>query len=368
MKDSGYDSNTAVIARRASGYARGPNGLENAGYVNMTVPLSAGGLYSTTEDLLKWEQGLFGGKLLNPESLGKMTTPFKNNYAFGVGVEERAGHKVISHNGGIQGFVTQLDYYPEDKLTIGVLANLEVAPVGQIASQLAAVAHGQAVQLTTEREQTAVDPKILARYVGVYRLGPGADFLITLDGTQLNSKLGAQQVVPVFPQSETLFFAKVVDAQIEFTKMDAQGVPGELILHQNGRDQPAPRISDVEAKQIADDAKEIADATAKALERVKDQKQDPRTEAALRRDIEELRTGQPKYEQMSSNLANATRQQLPQLQAAIKQLGAVESVTFKGVGPGGADIYDVKFEHGSTEWRLMMQSDLKIANVGFRAQ
>ena len=94
----------------------------------------------------------------------------------------------------------------------------------------------------------------------------------------------------------------------------------------------------------------------------------PRTEAALRRDIEELRTGQPKYELMSSGLANVTRQQLPQLQATINQLGAVQSVTFKGVGPGGADIYDVKFEHGSTEWRIMMQSDLKVASVGFRPQ
>src|SRR5215831_6006600 len=50
MKDSGYDSNSAVIERRAAGYAPGKNGPENAGFVNMTVPLSAGALYSTTED------------------------------------------------------------------------------------------------------------------------------------------------------------------------------------------------------------------------------------------------------------------------------------------------------------------------------
>ena len=70
--------------------------------------------------------------------------------------------------------------------------------------------------------------------------------------------------------------------------------------------------------------------------RFKDQTQDPRTEAALRRDIEELRLGQPRYERMSSGLAGITRQQLPQLQATIAQRGAVVSVTFKGVGPGGA--------------------------------
>src|SRR5690242_13232765 len=60
MKDSGYDSNSAIIERRAAGYSPGKNGEpENAGFVNMTIPLSAGALYSTTEDLLRWEQGLF---------------------------------------------------------------------------------------------------------------------------------------------------------------------------------------------------------------------------------------------------------------------------------------------------------------------
>ena len=58
MKDSGYDSNSAVIAHRASGYVHGTNGFENAGFIHMSVPHAAGALYSTTEDLLKWEQGL----------------------------------------------------------------------------------------------------------------------------------------------------------------------------------------------------------------------------------------------------------------------------------------------------------------------
>jgi CubicO group peptidase (beta-lactamase class C family) len=63
MKDSGYDSNSAIIPHRAAGYVPGPTGSTNAGFINMTVPLSAGALYSTTEDLLRWEQGLFGGKV-----------------------------------------------------------------------------------------------------------------------------------------------------------------------------------------------------------------------------------------------------------------------------------------------------------------
>src|SRR6202035_2343797 len=55
MKDSGYDSNSAIIPHRAAGYVPGPTGPSNAGFINMTVPFSAGALYSTSEDLLRWE-------------------------------------------------------------------------------------------------------------------------------------------------------------------------------------------------------------------------------------------------------------------------------------------------------------------------
>ena len=84
MKDSGYDSNSAIVQRRAAGYTRGSNGPVNAPFVHMSTPFSAGALYSTTEDLARWNQGLFGGKLLSGQSLEKMVTPFKNNYAFGI--------------------------------------------------------------------------------------------------------------------------------------------------------------------------------------------------------------------------------------------------------------------------------------------
>jgi CubicO group peptidase (beta-lactamase class C family) len=142
MKDSGYDSNSAIIAHRAAGYAPSDKGLINAGYIDMSIPLSAGALYSTTEDLLRWEQGLFGGKLLSVASLQKMTTPFKNDYAFALAVRDANGHKLIEHGGGIEGFNTQLSYYPDDKLTIVVLANQNTGATGDIASKLAALVHG----------------------------------------------------------------------------------------------------------------------------------------------------------------------------------------------------------------------------------
>jgi CubicO group peptidase (beta-lactamase class C family) len=242
MKDSGYDSNSAVIARRAAGYAPGSNGPVNAGFINMTVPFSAGALYSTTEDLLKWELGLFGGKVLSAASLQKMTMPVKSEYALGLQVRTVNGRKVIDHGGGIEGFNTLLAYYPDDKLTVVVLGNLNGAAPGSIALYLGALALGQSVTLPSERKVITLDPKVLSRYVGEYEMSPGTLMRITIENDQLRARLANQAAIPVFPESETLFFAKVVDAQIEFSGADAQGRATQLTLHQNGRDTVAKRV------------------------------------------------------------------------------------------------------------------------------
>jgi len=252
MKDSGYDSNSAIILRRASGYGPGKDGPMNAEFIHMSIPFSAGALYSTTEDLLRWQRGLFGGKLLSAASLAKMTTPFKDDYACGVGVRTVNGRRVIDHGGGIEGFNTFLAYYPDDKLTVVALSNLNGGAPQQIVSQLAAIARGEKVELPSERKEISVAPKILQQFVGTYQLAPKVNMMITIESGQLISQVSGQGKVPLFATSETKFFPKVVDAEIEFGK-DDKGVVTHLVLHQGGRDMKASRTSDkvVEHKEIA---------------------------------------------------------------------------------------------------------------------
>ncbi len=249
MNDSGYDSTSAIIPRRAAGYRRLKGGPENAGFVHMSVPFAAGALYSTTEDLLLWQQGLFGGKLLSAESLAKMITPFKKDYALGVAVRTASGRKMISHGGGIEGFTTFLAYYPDDKVTAVALSNLvRGAPPGQIVGYLAAIAHGEKVQLPSERKEITVAPAVLEQYVGTYEIAPKVNMMIRLDADQLTGQVSGQGKLPLFAQSETKFFLKVVDAEIEFGK-DDEGAVTHLVLRQGGRDTKALRTSDTVAER-----------------------------------------------------------------------------------------------------------------------
>jgi CubicO group peptidase (beta-lactamase class C family) len=147
MKDSGLDSNATIIPRRAAGYTNSATGLVNAGFVHMSVPHGAGAMYSTTEDLLRWERGLFGGKVLSEASLRKMTTPFKNNYALGVSVVTLNGKTRITHGGGIQGFNTALSYDPDARIVVVVLANVNGPAADNLALALMFAARGEAVSV-----------------------------------------------------------------------------------------------------------------------------------------------------------------------------------------------------------------------------
>jgi serine-type D-Ala-D-Ala carboxypeptidase/endopeptidase len=101
--------------------------------------------------------------------------------------------------------------------------------------------------LAQEKKEVAVAPQVLQQYVGVYELAPTFKISVTIEGSQLMAQASGQPKLPVYAGSETKFFYKVVDAQIEFFK-DAKGVVSHLVLYQNNQEMKAPRISTVVAE------------------------------------------------------------------------------------------------------------------------
>jgi len=199
---------------------------------------------------------------------------------------------------------------------------------------------------TDEPAVQVLDAAVLDRYVGAYQMAPSAVLAITRTGSQMFAQLSGQPRLEIFAQSETEFFYKVVKAQISF-QTDAQDHTTALVLHQNGEDHRAARIDDATAQQIS-----------AALDaRIQSQTATPGSERALRHLIDGIVTGNPPFAEMSPQLADATRQQLSRLQAAMAQLGAVQSVEFRGVGSQGWDIYDVRQEHGVSQWRIALGTD-----------
>jgi D-alanyl-D-alanine carboxypeptidase len=142
MNDSGYDHNLEILPRRAAGYVKTPMGLSNAPYIDMTWPHAAGALYSTVDDLGRWDQALSAGKLIGAASYQALFTPAKGDYAFGWFVRERGGRQEIGHGGGIHGFSTSILRYPADKLCVIVLSNIIPSRCEKIGQDLAAIVLG----------------------------------------------------------------------------------------------------------------------------------------------------------------------------------------------------------------------------------
>jgi CubicO group peptidase (beta-lactamase class C family) len=148
MMDTGFDSHTKIIPRRASGYENRRGELRNAAALDMRQPYAAGGLYSTVEDLLKWDQALYTDRLLPTAAKQLMWTPFKENYAYGWLVSapmpnQFGGHRRIEHGGGINGFSSTIIRLPEPNVTAIVLANNESLNASAIGRDLLAIFYGE---------------------------------------------------------------------------------------------------------------------------------------------------------------------------------------------------------------------------------
>ena len=83
MDDTGYDQAETIVERRAAGYRLAGGKLENAAPVNMAGPYSAGALYSTAEDLYKWDRALYTEAILPRSALELMWTEVSSNYGYG---------------------------------------------------------------------------------------------------------------------------------------------------------------------------------------------------------------------------------------------------------------------------------------------
>lgn len=239
MTQSGYDSR-ALIPHRAAGYTPTAQGIVNADPIDMTVPQGAGGLYSTTRDLLKWEQGLYAGRLLRPLSLRTLTTAVKDDYAFGLFVKRAGGATSFSHTGGIEGFNTYMAYDPDRKIAVIVLGNLNGPAPSKLGESLLTLSRGQAVVLPSERKAIALPADALNAYAGSYAFSPNFALTLRIEGGKLMAQASGQQALELFPEGADSFFYRAVDAQISFTR-DSSGAIKGLVLHQGGRDLPAVR-------------------------------------------------------------------------------------------------------------------------------
>jgi bla regulator protein BlaR1 len=212
----------------------------------------------------------------------------------------------------------------------------------------AAETQGGAPQ-ASERTEIKLPEATLDRYVGNYQLNAQVFIEISRQADMLKARVTGQPAFEIYPQSEHKFFWKVVDAQIDF----ANDGTGAATLHQWGKDFPLTRV----------DAGTAAQAQAALDARVASQVATPGSEAALRKAIDAMTNSTANDDLMEPVLADVLKGKQDQISAMMKQLGPVQSITFKGVGDMGWDVYDVQHANGKLTYRISLSPSGKIAGL-----
>lgn len=139
MNSSGYYDPPALVANRANGYYWANGGFVNAPILNQSLTFSGGGIHSTTQDLLRWDQALYSEKLVSQQSLKEMFTPFLSGYAYGWKIASMHGKKMAGHSGSYNGFSSFIARYADDGVVIIVLSNSDRTSAAKVAIDVSAM-------------------------------------------------------------------------------------------------------------------------------------------------------------------------------------------------------------------------------------
>jgi CubicO group peptidase (beta-lactamase class C family) len=218
----------SVLAYRARGYSKTETGgWKNAEQFSMELVYSAGSVISTVTDVYTWQNALLCGKIISPEMLAKMTTPYLKNYGYGLTIDTVEHHRRIWHGGAMPGFTSYLSSFPANGISVVVFSN-NFSNSNVVGEALADIVFDRTVQLPYKIVERPINTAVLKRYPGKYQLFQSAGTmnfeLITEAGKLYLKPEGASDFkMELKPESETrFFFARDHDQEIEF------------ILDQNG--------------------------------------------------------------------------------------------------------------------------------------
>lgn len=146
MTNSGYEHSDKTYDNKAKGYVSSLGDFKPARFLEMTIPYSAGSIYSTVEDMYKWDRALYTNTLLSEPMKEIMFKPVLNNYALGWQViEQPIGDKkvkVVTHSGGIFGFNSLITRLTDDNKFVMVLNNFEGGNINQLTLGIVNILYG----------------------------------------------------------------------------------------------------------------------------------------------------------------------------------------------------------------------------------
>ncbi|MCA9629484.1 MAG: beta-lactamase family protein [Myxococcales bacterium] len=183
MTHSGADGPTRRIDLAQGHSVHGADQLVTAEPDDPSVAFSAGAIYTSASDLLKWDRALANGTLLSPRTETFRTTPAKGDYACGVVMDSFQGVLYEVHSGAISGFDADLVRVPERDLLIAFLGNNDGFDSSRITRKVLKM-------ILTERPEAPIEERPLGHFDATAGEGVVGDYRLTAASRQaLRGKL-----------------------------------------------------------------------------------------------------------------------------------------------------------------------------------
>jgi CubicO group peptidase (beta-lactamase class C family) len=256
MLNTGVYDNSVNYMDEAIGYSWENQEIALALDWDMTWAGGAGNMYSTVEDLNKWNEALFSGKVLGKDMMLEAMTPVKLNngeeatafgstYGYGWAFSEYRDQKVIGHSGGLHGFSTNLLRFPELDATICVLTNAMPARYidpSAMSFELADLFFMDELAVQSSfSENVVVNKDVFSDYIGHYEYPGGGIFTVSIEGEELFGAFPGNPRIKLFPQKEQIFYLKDINATLTFFR-DSNGQTTHLEHQQSGQTIRAKKV------------------------------------------------------------------------------------------------------------------------------
>lgn len=234
MVNSGHYSGEALIVPNlAKGYtAKGLYDLESAYQIDWSSKTGHASIYSTVTDLQKFGQAVLQNKLLSKTSWGKILTDYGEKNGYGWFISNHGDHKRYQMNGRSPGFSSYFGVYPDEKLVVIMLSNIDISLPSVMGKPLASIIFKEPYGKLNLTDQ-GLNAEYGHSLTGTYKFGenfyvPNFDFIISYKEGKLHSSWGGLIPVNEGDKNFKKFIIRKYWGSLEFTK-NTNGVT-EIII------------------------------------------------------------------------------------------------------------------------------------------
>ena len=363
MSQSTYEQPLPAARAAQATFAYHGDGSPVAGGPHLYPEMAAAGLWTTPSDLARYALGvreaLAGkSKIISAATARAMVTPVLGEHGIGPVIGGSTARKFYSHNGGNEGYRCALVAYEDGEGAV-VMTNGDNGG-GLMYEVLRTIAREYQWPdfAPPTRVIANVKPAALDRLVGVYELEDKSIYVVRREDGKLVGHTIGNSPRELLASSETQVFARDANVVASFSA-DSTGKIVAVRHESDGWKRAGTRVDDARARKALASIE-------RAATRIKEQKADPRADAAIRKLFAGVAAGAPDYDSMNARLAQITREQLKGLQGWFSSLGALKTLDFQRVGDNGADEYLAKFDKGQLVIETALDEDGRFETINLR--